>query len=690
MSNIVSVERAGTIALVTLDNPPVNAAGHALRVGLLTAIEELDTDDSIEVIALFGAGRTFIAGADIREFGKPSREPMLPEVCDRIESSQTPVIAVLHGTALGGGLETAMSAHVRIGLEGMRVGLPEVTLGILPGAGGTQRAPRLVGLEPGLEMMTSGRHIKAAEALALGLIDRLETGEVRDIALAACKDVLSGALPHRRTCDISIEVDTEIIETWRQRLLLKVPHLFSPHRIVDAVEACDRPIAEGLVLERQLFNQCMETPQRAGLIHAFFSERAVAKIPEAKAQALPFGQMGVVGGGTMGSGIATAMLMAGLNVTLVERNAEAAERTRATITGNLDGGVKRGKLTQEKRDTILGETLTIATDLEALSDADLIVEAVFEEMAIKKEVFEALDRIAGPDTILASNTSYLDINEIASATNRAEKVIGLHFFSPAHIMRLLEVVVADKTAPDVVATGFALAKKLRKVAVRAGVCDGFIGNRILSHFKKVADYLMLDGAAPEQIDQALEDFGFAMGPFAVSDLAGLDISWAERKRKAAFRPETERYVAVADRMCEQGWFGRKTGKGFYIYEGRERTVNPEVLKIIQAERQSLGIVARSFSDAEIVERYMTAMISEAARVVEDGIALRPIDVDAVFLFGYGFPRFRGGPLHYADHVGATELVTRIEHYAAEDPDYWQCPKILKRMALDGSTFAELN
>jgi 3-hydroxyacyl-CoA dehydrogenase len=416
----------------------------------------------------------------------------------------------------------------------------------------------------------------------------------------------------------------------------------------------------------------------------------VANIPEKKAQPRDVQAIGVIGGGTMGSGIATSALLAGLTVTLIEVQEDALERGISTITGNLDGAVKRGKLSAEKRDATLAN-LTGSTDMGTLAQADLVIEAVFEKMEIKKEIFTRLDAICKPGAVLASNTSYLDINEIAAQTSRPQDVLGLHFFSPAHIMRLLEIVVGEKTDPEVVATGFALAKRLKKVGVRAGVCDGFIGNRILGHYLKTAAYLVMDGASPQQVDDALEDFGFAMGPHRVGDLAGLDIGWMTRQRLEESRPAEERYSGdVGDRICEQGWFGRKTGKGYYIYEGKEMSVNPEVAGIIAAEQEKAGITPRAFSDEEIVERYMTAMIAEATRVVEDGIALRPLDVDVVFLMGYGFPRFRGGPLHYADTIGAAELVKRIESYAEEDAHYWQVPKLLREMAEQGRSFADIN
>lgn len=690
MSDVVQIERVGSTGLIALDNPPVNAASTALRQGLLDAVQVLDDDTNIDVIAIYAKGHTFIAGADIREFGRPLQEPLLPDLCTTIERTKTPVISILHGTTLGGGLEVALGTHARIGIKGLKVGLPEVALGLLPGAGGTQRTPRLTGINVALDMITSGRHIPAEEALEAGLVDRIEEGDPRDIALKSAQAVRSGDLATRRTGDIDVVPDDETIENWKTKIKGKFPHLLSPQKCVEAVSHSVLPIDEGISLERALFKECMASSQSAGLCHAFFSERAVQKVPEASATARTIEAIGVIGGGTMGSGIGTSALMADVPVTLVEQNEEALGRTRDTISGNLEGAVKRGKMTAEKRANILDNLLTLTTEFSDLKNADLIIEAVFEEMPVKKEIFTKLDAVAKPGAILASNTSYLDINEIAACTSRPSDILGLHFFSPAHIMRLLEVVVADKTAPEVAATGFALAKRMRKVAVRAGVCDGFIGNRILSHYLKVTDYMVMDGASPYQIDDALEAFGFAMGTFAVADLAGLDIGWAARKRRAATRSAQERDIEIPDRICEQGWFGRKTGRGYYIYDGRQRSPNPDVSGIIDKEREKANITPRPFTDEEIINRYMTAMILESARVVEDGIALRPIDVDAVYLFGYGFPRFRGGPLHFADLIGAEEIVRHTEQYAREDDFYWQVPEILHKMAKDGSKFADLN
>ncbi|MEM9765109.1 MAG: 3-hydroxyacyl-CoA dehydrogenase NAD-binding domain-containing protein, partial [Pseudomonadota bacterium] len=681
---------AGPIALVAIQNPPVNAASHAVREGLWNAVETLDTDPDVKVIAIYGSGKTFIAGADIREFGKPPQEPMLGNVCSKLETLGKPIIAVCHGNALGGGLETALGCHARIAIDGLTVGFPEVTLGILPGAGGTQRAPRLTGIKAALDLITTGKRVNAQTALELGLVDRVTTGDPREVALAAAQEVLSGTLKTRSVRDIDVEPDDAAIDAAAKALAAKQPLVFSPHKCVEAVAASTLPIEDGLAREREFFGQCMESPQRAGLIHAFFSERAVTKIPEAGASPRKLEKIGIIGGGTMGSGIATAALLAGFTVRLNERNDDALSRGVATIEKNLDGAVKRGKLTDDERRAILDANLHPSTELSAFADVDLVIEAVFEDLDVKRTIFKALDGIVKNGAILASNTSHLDINALAAETSRPADVMGLHFFSPAHIMRLLEVVVADKTAPEVVATGFALGKKLGKVAVRAGVCDGFIGNRILSHYRKVADYLVLEGATPQEVDAALEAFGFAMGPFAVSDLAGLDIGWATRKRQAAFRSNQERYVSVGDRICEGGNYGRKTGKGYYVYGGEKLVPNPDVEGFIAAERAEKGITPKTFTADDIVERYMTAMIAEATRVLDDGIALRPIDIDAVFLFGYGFPRFRGGPLHYADTLGAAELKRRIEAYAAEDSYFWQVPSLIAQMAQDGTTFASRN
>lgn len=684
------------IAVIAVDNPPVNALSQAVRAGLAEAIARLAGDDQARAGVIYGTGRTFIAGADIREFGKPMAEPFLPDVIAAIEACGKPVVAALHGTALGGGLEVALGCHARVALASAKVGLPEVTLGILPGAGGTQRLPRIAGAAAALDLITSGRHVAAVEALKLGIVDTVVDGDDPLAAgLAHARRLADGEATGRRSGEIDPGAkDEALFADWRAKTKTSARGQMSPMVAIDAIEAAyDLPFAEGMARERELFKELMASDQRAGLIHAFFAERAVAKIPEAEAASpREVASIGVIGGGTMGSGIAVAALNAGLPVTLVERDEASVERARGIVSKLLDDGVRRGKLSEARRDQILSRDFSTATDYSALAETDLVIEAVFEDMDVKKDVFRRLDGIAKAGAILATNTSYLDVNEIAAATARPQDVIGFHFFSPAHVMRLLEVVVADKTGADVVATGFALAKKLRKVSVRAGVCDGFIGNRLLNTYRKAADYMVEDGASPYQIDAALVAFGFPMGPFAVSDLAGLDIAWAGRKRRAATRDPRERTVGIADRICERGWFGQKTGRGYYLYEAgaRRGSPDPEVEAIIAAEREAKGIVPRSFTDEEIVSRYMAAMINEAAKIVEEGIALRPLDVDVTMLAGYGFPRWRGGPMHYADRLGLDTVLAELRRLGAEDAFFWEPAPLLVRLAEDGKTFASLN
>ena len=687
MTDVVSITREGAIGLVALNNPPVNAAGAALRAGLVAALNTLEADSTVKVIAIYGEGRSFIAGADIREFGKPPVDPWLPEVCNHLESCTKPVISVLHGAALGGGLEVAIASHARVAIPGVTLGFPEVTLGILPGAGGTQRGPRLTGIAAALDLITTGRRIGAEEGLALGLVDRISPGAARDVALDAANDVLAGRLQTRRTCDIDVVADPQAIEDTIRNLNTKQPHLFSPQKAAEAVAFATRPIAVGLAEERRLFQACMESPQRAGLIHAFFAERATTKIPEAGVTPRAISKIGVVGAGTMGSGIATACLIAGYRVVLVEQNPEAMARGSAAIAANLDGAVKRGKLSPEVRAAL---DLDMAQDIGALSGCDLVVEAVFEDMDVKKTVLDQIEA-ACPGAIIATNTSYLDVNELAQVLGFPEDFIGLHFFSPAHVMRLLEVVPTAETRADVLATVFAFAKRLNKVPVLSGICDGFIGNRIMSAYRKASDFMLLDGAPADQIDRAIKGFGFAMGPFEMSDLAGLDIGWASRKRLAPARDPAARYHGlIADRLCETGQFGRKTGRGFYDHSGKKPVVNPDLAAIIAGVQQAEGITPRSFTDDEIVARYMAAMVMEAADVLADGIAARPIDIDAVFLFGYGFPRWRGGPMHHADQVGAATIVAHLSEFAGEDPHFWHIPPMLDDMARSGGTFDDLN
>ncbi|AFT86555.1 3-hydroxyacyl-CoA dehydrogenase [Paraburkholderia phenoliruptrix BR3459a] len=697
-ADVVTRELRGKVLLVTIDHAPVNALSADVRRGLLAAIEAADSDRSVEAVLLVGAGRNFIAGADIREFGKPPVPPSLPDVCNRIEACTKPVVAAIHGAALGGGLEVALAAHYRIAVEGAKLGLPEVQLGLLPGAGGTQRTPRLIGAKAALDLMLSGRHASAKEALALGLVDRLgASGDILAEGLAYAHALLAAHATARRTRDAAALSDRAAslaaLAAARTETEKKSRGLFSPLKIVDAVEAAvTQPFEEGLRVERQLFLQCLDSPQRAGLVHAFFAEREVLKAPEtrdAKPRALE--AIGVVGGGTMGAGIAVAVLDAGLPVTMIERDEASLARGRAHIEKVYDGLIAKGRMSAAKKAELMARW-TGSTSYEALANADLVIEAVFEDLAVKKAVFAELDRVCKAGAVLATNTSYLDIDAIAASISRPADVIGLHFFSPANIMKLLEVVVPRAVSADVVATAFELAKKLRKTPVRAGVCDGFIGNRILAVYRSAADAMMEDGASPYQIDAAVRAFGFPMGPFQVVDLAGGDIGWAARKRRAATRNPAARYVQIADRLCERGWFGQKTGRGFYLYpEGsRSGQPDPEVEAIIDAERARAGITPRSFTDDKIMRRYMAAMINEGANVVHERIALRPLDVDVTFLYGYGFPRYRGGPMKYADMVGLPRILADIREFAKEDPLLWQASPLLVELVERGADFASLN
>ena len=695
---VVQTTVSDHIALVTLSNPPVNALSTAVRQGLQQAITELNANADVHAIVITGSGSNFIAGADIREFGLPPQAPSLPEVCQQIEACDKLVIAAIHGAALGGGLEIALSAHYRVAVETAKLGLPEVNLGLLPGAGGTQRTPRLIGAAAALDLMLSGRHAGAKEALRMGLIDHIATSN--DIAaegVAYARSLLADGAPVRRTGEQTAALadraaQQAALDTARADVAKK-KGLFSPAKIVDCVQAAlDQPFAEGLATERELFVQCLNSPQRAGLVHAFFAEREVTKSPETQSsQPRPFQKVGVIGGGTMGAGIAVALLDGGLQVTMIERDDAALALGQSRVAKVYDGLIKKGRLSEEGKAAILTR-FNGSTAYDALADADIVVEAVFEDMGVKKAVFAELDRVCKKGAVLATNTSYLDIDEIARSVSRPQDVVGLHFFSPANIMKLLEIVVPAQVSADVVATGFALAKKLKKVPVRAGVCDGFIGNRILAVYRQAADYMMEDGASPYEIDAMVRAFGYPMGPYEMSDLAGGDIGWATRKRRAATRDPKARYVHMADKLCERGWFGQKTGRGWYIYEAGSRTgkTDPEVEAIVAEERAKADVTPRSFTREELERRYVAAMVNEGAKVVAEGIALRPLDVDVTLVHGYGFPRYKGGPMKYADLVGLPQILADIQAFAKEDPLFWQPAPLLVQLVAEGKNFDSLN
>ena len=694
----VSLETQDNIGFIVVNNPPVNALGQAVREGIEGAIKAADQNDAIEAVVIIAEGRTFPVGADITEFGKPPKAPGLPEVCQVIEDCTKPVIAALHGTALGGGFEVALAAHYRIALRSAKVGLPEVNLGLLPGAGGTQRMPRISGAPASLELMITGKPISADQAQKIGVIDLVVEGDLKAEATAYAQKLLRHGFGPRPTSlrreglEDTIK-NNDAIEGTRQMLASKAKGQRSPFKIVDCVEkALKIPFDEGMAFERAAFIECLSTDESKGMIHAFFSERQTANIPEMKtAKPRSLDNLAVIGGGTMGAGIAVAMMDAGMSVVMIERDAESLARGRANVEKVYDRNVAKGRISEANKTSIMGR-YSGSIDYSALADVDLVIEAVFEEIDVKKAVFAKLDATMKPGAILATNTSYLNIDELAATISRPQDVIGLHFFSPANIMKLLEIVVPAKASDDVVVTAFELARRLRKIPVRAGVCDGFIGNRILAKYIQAAGYIMEDGASPYEIDAAIRDFGYPMGPFQVSDLAGGDIGFATRKRKAATRDANERYVEIADRVCENGWFGQKTGRGYYLYENGSRigTEDPEVLKIVDAERARVGISPRSFSVEEIQNRYFAAMVNEACNVLDEGIALRPLDVDVTLLYGYGFPRWRGGPMKWADMQGLDVIVARINEYAGEDAHFWQASPLLKKLVAEGRTFDDMN
>jgi 3-hydroxyacyl-CoA dehydrogenase len=692
---VVSYELKDEIGLITLNNPPVNALSHALREGLKQAVESAQKDASKALIILC-KGRTFIAGADIREFGKPLLAPSLPDVFDAIEASGKPVIAAMHGTALGGGLETALACHYRCALASAKVGLPEVKLGLLPGAGGTQRLPRLIGVEAALDLMTSGKPMAAAKALELGLIDRLVDVDLREGALAYAKELIQGDMALRRVRDIKLQPDdvpAGVFDAYRAKLAQRMRGQTAPQRIVACVEAAvNLPMDEGLQKERELFAECMNSNQSAALRHMFFAERESAKI-----KGLPtdvalrdIQRVGIIGGGTMGGGIAMCFANADIPVTLLEISDDALRRGKEVIARNYGTSVKKGKLTE--KDALQRQALIKGTtDYGDLADADLVIEAVFENMDIKKKVFATLDRVCKPGTILATNTSYLDVNQIAGATGRPEDVIGLHFFSPANVMKLLEIVQADKTRDDVLATSMALARKIEKVPVLARVCYGFIGNRMLRQYIREAQLCMIEGGSPEQIDNVLQTFGMAMGPLAVGDLAGLDIGYKARQGLTDREKGHPKTYRIADTLVEMGRLGQKTGAGYYQYDPqtRRRMSDPVVMDVIRKVADDLGVSRRELSDEDILNRHLFALVNEGMKILEEGIARRPGDIDVVYVFGYGFPAYKGGPMYFADTIGLKKVYDTICTFRDINGEtYWQPAALLEQLVKTDKTLSQ--
>lgn len=639
------------VAIVTVDNPPVNALGQAVRQGLMDARSRADDDESVKVVLLRCAGRTFIAGADVREFGKPPQEPHLPDVIEAIEGAAKPWVAAMHGTALGGGLEVALGCPWRIAVPGTKLGLPEVNLGLIPGAGGTVRLPRIIPPKRALEMITSGKPVDAAAAREMGLVDEI-VDNLEDAALAFARRVADAPRPAP-----ALLREVTRPEGWAEAVAKATSKARGQKSVLRAAEAVTNALEmeprAALAAERATFLELKDDPQSLALRYIFFAERSVGRLPELNGvKPRDVRSVGVVGGGTMGAGIAVACLLSGLPVVLVERDEEALAAGLGRIGKTLDASAARGVISAEQRAQLDGQ-ITGATAYDALADVDLVIEAVFEDMDVKKEVFAKLDAACKPEAVLATNTSYLDVNEIAEAVRDPSRVLGLHFFSPAHVMKLLEIVRPAKVAPDVLATGFALGKRLGKICVPAGVCDGFIGNRILTAYRRECDYMVEDGAWPQEVDQAMRNFGYPMGIFQMQDMAGLDIGWAARKRRAATRDPNERYVRIADRICELGRFGQKTGAGWYRYpEGSRRgEPDPVVEQIILEESERAGITRREFTEEEIMERILQAMVREGQAILEEGIAASPEAIDVVMVNGYGFPRWRGGPMYAAGLAG---------------------------------------
>ncbi len=690
----------GDVAVITLDNPPVNGLGLSTRQGIVAALEQANADAAIRAVVLTGAGKAFSGGADIREFGSPKalQDPNLLSVILALENFAKPIVAAIHSVCMGGGLELALGAHYRVAAPGCKVALPEVKLGLIPGAGGTQRLPRVLGVEVALNMIVSGEAVNSemlAQVPGQKLFDKLAASaeSLMDEALAFARSVADvRPLPLVRNLPAKHPQGDAYFQFARNMVKGMSKNFPAPAKCVDAVEAATKKkFADGMAFEREIFINLMWTSECRALRHLFVAERAASKIPDVPEDTPKrnIQSVAVIGAGTMGGGISMNFLNAGIPVKMLEMKQEALDRGIATIRKNYEAQVKKGKLKQDKYEQRMA-LLSTTLDYADLKDADLVIEAVFEEIGVKQKVFEALDAVMKPGAILASNTSTLDVNKIANFTKRPQDVVGLHFFSPANVMKLLEVVRGDATAKDVLATVMSVAKKIKKTAVVSGVCDGFIGNRMVEQYVRQGGFLLDEGCTPEQVDKAIEKFGFAMGPFRMGDLAGNDIGWAIRKRRAIEHPDMK-YSKTADLLCEKGRYGQKTGAGWYDYVPGKRDAipNAEVIQMIEEHRKALGITARKVSDEEIVQRLVFSLVNEAAHILEEGIANKASDIDVVYIFGYGFPVHRGGPLKYADEVGLFNVAQAMKRFAQnplDDAAFWQPAPLLARLAAEGKTF----
>ena len=697
----VSVATHAQVALITIDNPPVNALGTDVVEGLSAAIDEVARNSSIHAAVLIGAGRTFVAGADIKgleqlAWGSETGLPEMHDILKRLEDLPKPFVMAMHGTALGGGLELAMAGHYRVAAPDAQMGQPEVNLGIIPGAEGTQRLPRLVGMEKAIEMCVSGKPIKAREALAAGLIDRIIDGDLATGAMAFAREKIGIALPKTRERTDTLPPRDQLpamLQAGRDLARKTRRNLEAPVAVVDALEAAATlPFDEGCQKEREVFFRCVRSDQAKALIYAFFAERGASRVPGVTKDTpvATVKSVGIIGAGTMGGGIAMACANAGITVRLTDAGQPALDAGMATIKKNYDVSVARGRFTPEMvHERVARIQPQIGYD--GFGTVDLIIEAVFENLALKKEIAAALDGVAKPDCIVATNTSTLNIDEIAAAARRPATVLGLHFFSPANVMRLVEIVRGAATSSETIATAMAVAKRLGKVGVVVGNCPGFVGNRMMFPYMYEAQFLVEDGAAPEQVDRALTDFGMAMGIFAVDDMAGLDVAWRVRKELNQFSGPGERKPIVSDALCEMGRFGQKAGKGWYQYgNDRKPTPDPEVQSLIERLTADAGITRRTFTAQEIIERTIYALINEGARVLEEGYASRAADIDVIYLTGYGFPAWRGGPMFYADRVGLANVYGRIAAFHRELGDRWRPAPLLERLAREGRTFQDLD
>lgn len=686
----VWTERRGDIALIVVDNPPVNALSQAVRQGLRDAVAAIADDTEVRAAVLVCAGRTFIAGADIKEFGKAPLEPSLPDVIAELEASRKPIAAAIHGTALGGGFEVALGCHYRVMASTAQVGLPEVKLGIIPGAGGTQRLPRLTGVETAMDIVTSGRRVGSDEAVRLGLADAVAVGDPGDAAIDFIRDRLASGDPVLPVSRRPVPpADDQKLSALIEKIENRARGQLSPVKAAESVRnAITLDFADGIAREREIFSDLVTSDQSKALRYAFFGERTVSKVPGLeKTKPIDVTTIGIVGAGTMGAGIAAACADAGYTVIVTEMTAEAAEAGRERIAAIYDGLVKRGRLDEAACGDCLSR-IDVVDGLRGLSAADLVIEAAFEDLSVKIDIFEQLDAVAADGAVLATNTSYLNVNDIAATTRRPESVCGMHFFSPPNVMKLLEIVRAEKTGDVALQTALTVGRKLGKVAVVSGVCDGFIGNRIWSTWRKQAEFLIEDGAYPENVDQAITDYGFPMGPFAVYDLSGLDIAWAQRKRHAATRDPSARYVELPDLICEMGRFGRKTGAGWYDYGSGKALPDPVIRDMIDGHRRDKAVETQSYAANDIQTRMLATMVNEGARILEEGIALRPVDIDMVMLFGYGYPSWRGGPMFEADRIGLPSMLDDVRALCEVGGRGWEPAPLLVRLVEDGRNFAD--